>query len=111
MARFYALGRIPCGVWYDEAVDGLEGLRATLSGHFPLFYPSNFGREGLFINLIGWSERAFGVTPFALRLPSAITGIALVVFLYLLADSLYSRRVALFAAWFAATRFSRSPTA
>ena len=105
MARFYALGRIPYGIWYDEAVDGLEGLQAVSGGHFPLFYPSNFGREGLFINLIGWSERSFGATPFALRLPSAITGIALVVFLYLLADSLYSRRVALFAAWFAASAF------
>src|SRR5689334_6927396 len=105
MARLYALGRIPYGVWYDEAVDGLEGLRAALNGSFPLFYPSNFGREGLFINVIGWSERAFGVTTFVLRLPSAVTGIALVVFIYLLADSLYSRRVALFTAWFAATAF------
>ena len=102
-ARFYALGRIPYGVWYDEAANGVEGLQAALSGKFPVFYPQNFGREGLFISAIGWLERWFGATPFVLRIPAALAGVATVVMIYLLAARLYSRRTALFAAWFAAT--------
>jgi hypothetical protein len=105
VARLYALGRIPYGIWYDEAANGVEGIASALAGRFPVFYPANFGREGLYINLVGWSERALGVTPFALRLPAALAGIATVFFIYLLADVLYSRRVALLAAWFTATGF------
>jgi hypothetical protein len=104
-ARLVALGRIPFGVWYDEAANGLEGIASANAGRFPVFYPANMGREGLYVNAVGWSERVLGVTPFALRLPAALAGIVTVVFVFLLANVLYSRRVALLGAWFTATGF------
>jgi 4-amino-4-deoxy-L-arabinose transferase-like glycosyltransferase len=104
-ARLFALGSIPYGIWYDEALNGLEGIAAALAGRFPVFYPANFGREGLYINLVGLSERVLGVTPFALRLPAALAGIATVAFVYLVGRELYSPRVGLLAAWFTASGF------
>jgi hypothetical protein len=104
-ARLFALGRIPNGIWHDEALNGLEGIASSLAGLFPVFYPANFGREGLYINLVGLSERALGVNPFALRLPAALAGIATVTFVYLLGRELYSPSVGLLAAWFSASGF------
>lgn len=104
-ARLLALGRIPYGVWYDEALNGLEGVASALAGRFPVFYPTNFGREGLYINLVGLSERMLGVNPLALRLPAALVGIATVGFVYLLAREFYSARVGLLAAWFTTSGF------
>jgi 4-amino-4-deoxy-L-arabinose transferase-like glycosyltransferase len=103
--RFAALGRIPPGVSCDEALNGIEGIQAQQTHHYRLFYPTNNGREGLWINLIGVSESVFGVNEVGLRFPAAVTGSLTVLFVYLLAKELYSEGVALFAAWFLATSF------
>ena len=47
LARFYALDRIPPGVYADEAINGNEGIDAVRSGNLKIFYPTNNGREGL----------------------------------------------------------------
>lgn len=93
------------GVWLDEALNGLEGIAAVQQHDFKLFYPDIGGREGLFINAVGISEAIFGVNEFALRLPAAIAGALTVVFIFLLARRLFCARMALIAAWFAATGF------
>jgi 4-amino-4-deoxy-L-arabinose transferase-like glycosyltransferase len=103
--RFTALSHIPPGVFSDEALNGNEGIHAWRSGDLKVFYPTNNGREGLWINLIGISESIFGTNPFGLRVPSAIVGSLTVFFLYLLAAELESVRTGLLSAWFLATGF------
>lgn len=103
--RFAALDRIPPGVFSDEALNGNEGIHAQQTGDYKIFYSTNNGREGLWINLVGISESIFGVNQFGLRFWSAVVGSLTVLVVYLLADELLSVRTALFAAWLLATSF------
>ena len=103
--RFYALDQFPPGVWIDEALKGNLGLEAARTGNYRIFYPAIHGLEGLWINLIGISERVFGANPFGLRFCSALAGTLTVIVIYLLGRELFSRGVGLFAAWFLATSF------
>jgi hypothetical protein len=103
--RFTALDRIPPGVSSDEALNGNEGIHAQKTGDYRIFYSTNNGREGLWINLVGVSESIFGVNQFGLRFWSAVVGSLTVVFVYLLAAELFSVRTALFGAWLLATSF------
>jgi 4-amino-4-deoxy-L-arabinose transferase-like glycosyltransferase len=105
LARFYALDRIPPGVYADEASNGKEGIDAVRTGNFKVFYETNNGREGLWINMTGFSEKIFGVNPFGLRFCAALAGTLTVVFLYLLAAELFSARTGIISAWLLASSF------
>ena len=97
--RLWNLENVPPGVWYDEAHNATDGLQSAESGQFPVYYPANFGREGLFINIVGWLLYSFGNTNFILRLFSALCGSLTVSGLFLLARRLkLSRPVAFLAA-------------
>ena len=93
------------GVWSDEAVNGTEGIAAVKQHDFKVFYPTNFGREGLYINMVGISEAMLGVNVFALRLPAALAGTLTVWFVFLLGRQLRGPGVGLTAAWLSATGF------
>jgi hypothetical protein len=41
----------PPGLFVDEAMYGVDALKALHTGQYAWFYPANFGREGLFINI------------------------------------------------------------
>ncbi|MDO8558112.1 MAG: glycosyltransferase family 39 protein [bacterium] len=108
--RFAALDRIPPGIYPDEAIKGIEGLEAVETGNFKLFYETNNGREGLWINLIGLAVRSFGTNQFSLRFWPALFGTLTVLGLFLLTRELFREkehpdRIALLAAFFLATSF------
>ena len=73
--RLWQLQAIPPGLFGDEATDGLDALD-VLAGRGAVFFPANFGREGLHMWIVAAMFRLLGVTPLALRLPSALAGIA-----------------------------------
>ncbi|HHX58158.1 MAG TPA: hypothetical protein GX706_00080 [Candidatus Moranbacteria bacterium] len=82
--RFYNLNQIPPGVWYDEAYNGLDAIKANETSEYQIFYADNYGREGLFINLIAFSFKIFGTDTASLRFPSALFGsLALLGFYFL----------------------------
>ena len=96
----------PPGLYADEAMNGNDAQLAWETKDFKIFYPENFGREGLFINIESLFVGAFGNQPWALRLPSALFGIATVLGMYFLALALYDDpAIALLAAFFLATSF------
>ncbi len=72
--RLWRIDSIPPGLFGDEATDGLDALD-VLAGRGGVFFPANFGREGLHMWIVALAFRLLGVTPLALRLPSAIAGI------------------------------------
>jgi 4-amino-4-deoxy-L-arabinose transferase-like glycosyltransferase len=82
--RLYQLDTAPPGVWYDEAYNGLDALKAMEHSDYKIFYPENYGREGLYINALAVSFKLFGVNSFALRFPSALFGILTVLGFYFL---------------------------
>ena len=80
--RLYQLDTAPPGIWYDEAYNGIDALKALEDSDYKIFYPENFGREGLYINALALSFKLFGVNSFALRFPSAVFGILTVLGFY-----------------------------
>ncbi|MDO8522823.1 MAG: glycosyltransferase family 39 protein [bacterium] len=103
--RLWDLKNIPPGLWSDEAMNGVNTIQANEGGGWKVFYPENFGREGLFINIQALFVKALGHEPWVLRLPSAIFGILTVLGLYLMTKELFFGRVAVFSAFFMATSF------
>src|SRR3989344_7697255 len=104
--RLYNLTEVPPGLYPDEAMNGNNAAEALETGNFKVFYPENFGREGLFINIQALFIRQFSHKPWALRLPSAIFGILTVLGLYFLTKELFkSKNLALLASFLLATSF------
>ncbi len=89
----------------DEAVNGVNGLAAVEAGNYQVFYADNNGREGLWMNVQGLVSKAFGPSPWALRLPSMIVGVLTVLGLFFLSRELFSNEVALVSAALLATSF------
>jgi 4-amino-4-deoxy-L-arabinose transferase-like glycosyltransferase len=88
-------------------------LSALQTGHFAVFYPANFGREGLFINLQAFSIFLFRdllqwsrwPEPWMLRVVSALIGTLTLAAFYPLTRRLLSVRESLLALFFLATSF------
>lgn len=104
--RVYQIDNIPGGLYPDEAVNGIDALKAIETGDYQLFYPNNYGREGLFINLQALAIKYFGNTVPVLKFWSAIFGTLAVLGMYLIAKELFQRRTAgLIAAFLLATSY------
>ncbi len=88
--RFWQLDRIPPGLFGDEAVNGLDALDA-LAGRARVFYPANFGREGLHMLLLAQAIHWIGPTALALRVPSALAGVLTALATYWLGRELFAR--------------------
>ncbi len=95
--RLPALGRIPPGLYHDEAYYALDAVD-VLRGHFQVYFPANNGREPLFIYLAAGMLGPLGRSPFALRLTSAFVGLLTVAATAAAGQALFSRRVGLLAA-------------
>lgn len=95
--RFPLLGRLPPGLYHDEAINGLDALR-VLDGVTPIFFTANNGREPLFIYLVAGSVAWLGRSAPAIRLVSAMLGTLTVPAAYLTGRRLFDRRVGLLTA-------------
>ncbi|GAB4559582.1 MAG: hypothetical protein Kow0047_05550 [Anaerolineae bacterium] len=108
--RLWQIGAIPPGLFGDEAVDGLDALD-VLAGRGQVFFPANYGREGLHMFLVAASFALFGVNEVALRWPSIAAGLVTVLMTYWLGRELFRRTklasspVPLIAAGYLATSF------
>lgn len=104
--RSYHIDSIPAGLYPDEAINGIDAIEANETGNYRLFYPNNFGREGLFINLQALSLLVFGIDIPALKLWSGIFGSLAALGTGLLAWELFrSRSAAVISALLMATSF------
>lgn len=95
--RLVALGSIPPGLHFDEAVYGLMA-RDILGGARPIFFTTYTGREPLYMYLMAAVFRFVGVSAWGIRLTSALIGTATIPLVYLLWRQIYSQRVGVFAA-------------
>jgi len=90
--RLWNLHSIPPGLFGDEAADALDALD-VLAGRGQVFFPGNFGREGLHMWILAGMFRLMGVTPYAIRLPSAIAGIITALGAYWLGYEMFIARL------------------
>jgi hypothetical protein len=72
--RLWQIGSVPPGLFGDEAADGLDALD-VLAGRGAVFFPGNYGREGLHMWILAGTFWLMGISPLAVRLPSAVAGI------------------------------------
>lgn len=106
VVRFANIENIPVGLYPDEAANGVDALQALASGDFKLFYPANFGREGLFINIQAFFISLIGNTVTGLKFASILFGTLAVWGIYLLGRELFQRKGAgLIAAFMLATSY------
>lgn len=104
--RIYRIENIPAGLYPDEAANGVDAVHAIEAGNYELFYPANFGREGLFINLQALSIQLLGNTITGLKLWSILFGTFSVLGIYLLGKEILHRRIGgLIAAFMLATSY------
>src|SRR4030042_2144532 len=105
-ARAYHISSLPPGVYPDEAVNGTDAITANETGNYRLFYANNYGREGLFINLIALGFRFFGVSVITLKMWAVFFGTLTVLGMILLAREFWNTwRAGLIAGFLYATSF------
>lgn len=92
VVRFYNIESIPVGLYPDEAANGVDAIHALETDTYKIFYPANFGREGLFINIQAFFISIFGNTITGLKLASILFGTFSVLGIYLLGRELFHRR-------------------
>jgi len=90
--RLWRIGSVPPGLFGDEAVNGLDALD-VLAGRGRVFFPANYGREGLHMFFIAAFLRLLGVTPLAIRLPSVLAGILTTLATYWLGHELFESKI------------------
>ncbi len=87
---------IPPGLWYDEAIHGLDTLQITEQHQFPIFFNTeNHPQEPMFSYIIAVFYKMFGVSAYTLRLTSAILGTITIILCYFLVKSWFDERMAL----------------
>ncbi|MCC6166838.1 MAG: glycosyltransferase family 39 protein [Caldilineaceae bacterium] len=101
--RLWRLGEIPLGTWYDEAANGLEALRVLREPAYRPIYTDGVNATGHYLWLIVGAFRLLGVGTVALRVISALMGVATVAAAYGLGKEVYGRAVGLAAAGLVAT--------
>ena len=110
--RTYELDRFPLGPYYDEAAATILAGDIAAGRSLPIFITSYTGHEVLFYYLAAVVMRLMGMTVLALRLTSALVGVATVLLTYVLAREWFddepvveSHWLGLFAAALMATSF------
>ncbi len=104
--RFFLLTSIPPGIHPDAATNAVDAYHAWRDSDRKVFFENNYGREGLFINIISYFFQFFGPGYFVYKLPGAIIGILSVLGMYFLAKEAARKKLAgIFAAFFAAVSF------
>ncbi len=88
--RLYRLDSLPPGLHHDEALNGLEAHELLTTGARPIYIGSGFNGEPLLEYSIMLSEAVFGVSPFAVRLPSALYGALTIPIVFGLAWSIFT---------------------
>ncbi len=87
--RFFMLAGTPPGLYPDEAVNGINTLQVLEEHAIKVFYPENFGREGLFMNIQAIFVWLFGTEAWTLRFASGLFGVGTVLGIYFLGKELF----------------------
>ncbi|MDI6784335.1 MAG: glycosyltransferase family 39 protein, partial [bacterium] len=102
--RVFLLHTYPPGLWYDEAINGLDALNIYQGKSYPIFFTTcDHPREPFFLYFIALLYPFFGVSAFTLRLAAAIIGSITVIVFYYFIRSLFDNRIAILASFLLAT--------
>ncbi len=102
--RVWQLDLMPPGLYYDEAMHGLDALRVW-QGQLYFFFPNAGGHEPLFTYVVAGFVRVLGNNVWAIRLPSAFFGTLAIAACFALGRPLLGRGPALLASGLLAVTF------
>ena len=89
--RFVDLTCLPPGLYPDEAMNTTDGLTTAEAGGWKMFYENNQGREGLYINILGYLLHWFGNSLFIVRFLPALIGSLTLLAIYWIARRLMGK--------------------
>lgn len=92
--RFFEIDRLPPGLFYDEAFNGVDARRVIEGIARPVFFHGNNGREALFIYLQSIAVLLLGFKAFALRIVAAFVGVLTIPAVFVLIRTLLSEKSA-----------------
>lgn len=90
--RLYALDRLPPGLHYDEAFNGILARQVITGPDRPIFFTENLTEEPMMGYATALAFLVFGDTAWHIRLVAAIAGIVTVAALYFLAREMFQSR-------------------
>jgi 4-amino-4-deoxy-L-arabinose transferase-like glycosyltransferase len=101
--RVHQLDAFPSSVWFDEAQNGIVARQILEDPSYrPVFIGELTQLPALFFYVFAASMKVLGSNVFALRAVTTLAGIATLFFMYLLAQELFDRRIAVIATFFLA---------
>lgn len=103
--RFYQIGKIPPPLFPDEAMYAQDGLNTAITNQFKIYYPANYGREGLFMWILAIIFKIFGPSLIAFKATVGFFGFLTVLGIYLLGKEAFSEKIGLVGAFFASFSF------
>ena len=92
LLRFYRLDELPPGISQDAGAHGVDALR-VLQGEHAVFFPRNFGREGMIVYGVALATSLLGRTVMAIYLPTALASAGTVFAAFWLGQVLFDRDV------------------
>ena len=96
--RVWKITEIPPGLWFDEAINGLDALNILSSGETPIFFQYQiYPREPLYVYLIVPFVWLFGPEPWSIRLASVAAGTITLSIAWLFFREWFDKRTALMA--------------
>lgn len=103
--RIYDITGVPPSLNWDEVSHGYNAYSILKTGkdEWGVSFPTVFRAYGdyklpVYIYATSLSEALFGLTTFAVRLPSVVAGVFLILFTYLLTARLFDKKIALLSA-------------
>ena len=90
-ARVYMIDTVTPGMWGDEVVVAVAGIKTLQLHSFLPYIPDYIGHPTPLLYLIGLSIHFLGKTILAIRLPSILFGVGDVIALYLLLRQFFTR--------------------
>ena len=88
--RLWMFDEVPPGLQHDEVFNAEAAVHLVDDGNLRLFYPSNQGREGAFVWILGLSYLLFGINFIMIKFPAFVCGLFTVALTYRFAMQNYS---------------------
>jgi 4-amino-4-deoxy-L-arabinose transferase-like glycosyltransferase len=93
LTRLWDMTTVPPGLQHDEVINIGDALGSFETGQLKLFYPNNYGREGLFIWIQGIAVLLFGMNPVAMKFFPLTFGLLSVALSYRIFGRIYGWRI------------------
>jgi 4-amino-4-deoxy-L-arabinose transferase-like glycosyltransferase len=98
--RTYLLDSVPAEMFSDQA-EKLLDVQDVLDGQYSIFFPRNTGREAFQMYLSALVAKFVGIQFLTLKIGTALCGLLMLPYIYLLGKEIANKRVGLYAVIFA----------